>query len=72
MTDEEMMDDLTTSYDQNKAWVLWWRQSDGSGTEVVRTYLDPDRAKEDAALVKDDIMKDWHLTEVPLVGDGPV
>ncbi len=50
-----------------KAWVLWWRYSDGSASGVGRAYLDEGRACEDFNLIdQGESAKDWSLTEVQL------
>jgi len=50
------------------SYVLWWRYSDGSGCEITRVYLHPDRAAEDYKLITDhDHSRTWHITEVPLI-----
>lgn len=52
-----------------KAWVLWWRYSDGSSFEVVRAYLDETRAKEDFDLVSQySEGKTYYLSVVPCFG----
>lgn len=55
-----------------RAWVLWWRYHDGSAAELVRVYLDQERARQDLALAEaargDRV---FELAEMPLFGtDG--
>ena len=48
-------------------YVLWWQYPDKSGTGLVRCYTDKTRADEDYELIKEDMTKEWNLTEVPTI-----
>ncbi|MCK4499603.1 hypothetical protein KAU11_03850 [Candidatus Babeliales bacterium] len=52
----------------DKTWVLWWKYDDGSGQEIVRTYEEEARAREDLELVEHNSeSKDYMLDEIPYI-----
>ena len=55
------------------AYVLWYSYWDKSGSGVLRTYLDEERAKEDFRLLEGVCdSKEYKLSTVPLCGDKRV
>jgi hypothetical protein len=59
--------------DSRKAWVLWWRYGDGSGSGIERVYDNETRANEDYALAsKTQDVLEWHLDQVPFFTTGIV
>ena len=59
--------------DSRKAWVLWWRYCDGSGSGIERVYDNEIRANEDYALAsKTQDVLEWHLDQAPFFTMGIV
>lgn len=50
-----------------KVWVLWWREHDGSGAGVRRSYENEERARADLEMLKEHAHVDYRLDEIPLI-----
>lgn len=67
---EDEEDEIEKEFDtseQSFVFVLWWKYYDASGEDIVKVYLDENRAKEDFELVNIIPDRDWFLSKVQLV-----